>query len=249
MNKKKACLIILLIVYTVILYSETPLTRHLIWGSQAPAKKRDENLTLREKLDKWFPKHQKLQLGNSYYLTTHYYKDLRADFYVKNPGNMRRATVVPDTTFTFTENSLILKTNEVIPAVNLLPTDFREIGPQVAWLNVLFRTLGTPVPDYIMGGSDEIETWIIIYENEQKERVILPSFTETMRKLNKFYDGATAYFNFSEIRKSNGRLEFFGSFFMRNLKTQKTDFIDVRFHTNRANEINLVMFFIYRDVS
>jgi hypothetical protein len=198
------------------------------------------------RLDKWFPHHIKMIFGDTYYLTSPYYNGLRSDFYLKfNPNNPLQY-IIPDTSATHTDSTIVFRTGEVIRAVNLTEKDYRDIAGQMAWLTALFRTLGTPVPEVMLGNYDAVETWVIVYEDGKKEMIIMPTFTETIQRLSLFYHGFTPYFKFSEVRKSNSRLEFFGTLYVRDRRDDVSDFIDVRFHTNRQNEIDLVMFFIYR---
>jgi hypothetical protein len=210
--------------------------------------KDDEFLTMREKLVRWFPHHQTLSIGDNYYLTTPYFNDMRGDFHLKYDPYNARTNIVADTTTTFRDGHIILKNNERIPTKGLSSRDYADIGHQIAWFNVLFRSLGTPVPELMLGNYDDIETWVIVYEEGKKHRVILPSVTETIRKLNVFYEGRISYFKFKEAIKKNSRIEFYGTFFIRDNEINNTDFIDVRFHTDRNNEIDLIMFFVYRGV-
>lgn len=245
--------VMLFIVYILIfkictVYAETPLFRHLNRTFYSSIRLKDEKLPLTNKLDKWFPYHQRIIIDNSYYLTKPYFNDIRADFFIKYDEYSHRASVIPDTSCVFTDSTIVLKNNEIIPASNLSVKDFIEIKNQISWLTVLFRTLGTPIPELMLGNYDDVDTFVIIYEDSLKQKVILPSFTETIKKLNHFYEGKTTYFKFNEVKKINSRLEFFGTVFIKDIENDITDFIDVRFHTNRLNEIDLVMFFIYRNV-
>jgi hypothetical protein len=202
-----------------------------------------------ERLDRWFPYHSKLVLGEHYYLTAPYYRGLRADFFVRYDPFSRNVFVEVDTSAIFTDNAIILRTGEVIPAHNLSHDDFIDMKNQIAWLTVLFRTLGTPIPEIMLGNYDEVETYVIVNEDSVRQKIILHSFKETIKKLNTFYEGSITYFNFNEIVKSNGRIEFFGTLFVRDKVNDVVDFVDVRFHTSRQNQINLIMFFIYRDIA
>jgi len=245
---KKSILILLLLAISILLHCETPLFRQLNRGLFDSIRNRDQNLPLVERLDRWFPHHQKIVMGDAFYLTTPYFRDFRSDFFVQYEPFYRRIAVIPDTTAFFSEKEIVLSTGEVIPAFNLTHEDFLDVKNQIAWLTVLFRTLGTPMPELMIERRDDIETYVIVNEDSLRQKVILPSFAETIKKLNQFYDGNVSYFQFNEVIKSNSRLEFFGHLFIRDVENETVDFIDVRFHTNRQNEINLVMFFIYRKV-
>ena len=209
---------------------------------------KDQNLSVREQLNKWFPNHFVIFLDNHYYLSTPRHRDIRSDFYVKYDIFNPRMTITPDTTAIYTENAITLRTNEVIPVNGLSNNDIQDIKNQIAWLTVLFRSLGTPVPELMLSFYDEVETYVIVNELNLRQKVILPSFTETMKKLNHFYQGYTSYFQMNEIIKINSRIEFYGTMYLWNNSSKKTDFMDVRFHTNRQTEIDLIMFFIYRDI-
>jgi len=211
-------------------------------------RERDQNLTVSERLRKWFPNHFLIYLDNHYYLSTPRYNDFRSDFYIRHDVFNPRMSIVPDTTATFTENSIILRNNEIIPANGLTNHDFQDIKNQIAWLTVLFRTLGSPIPELMLTQHDQVDTWIIVNENNLRQKIILPSFAETITKLNQFYLGYTAYFQINEVIKMNSRLEFYGTLFLSDKANNQTDFVDVRFHTNRQNQIDLIMMFIYRDV-
>jgi hypothetical protein len=198
------------------------------------------------RLDKWFPHHSKLSLGGSYYLTTPYYFDFSGDLYIRfNPMNPR-AFVTPDMRASAIENGIQFRTGEVIRTRHLDDQDVLDIMDQLGYLLVLFRSLGTPIPELILGSRDDIETWVIVYEDGVKHRVIFPSFYDSIIAINDYYQGYIPYFQIDEVRKMNSRLEFFGKLLVHNQKNQTTDFMDVRFSTNRQNEIHLVMFFIYR---
>jgi hypothetical protein len=201
-----------------------------------------------ERLDRWFPRHTRLVLDGMFYMTTPYYRDFRSDFFVEYEPFARGREFNVDTSATHTEDTIVLNTGEIIPAFNLTEQDFMDIKNRLVWLTTLIRTLGTPVPELMLTNTDEVETWVIVNENSLRQKVIMPSFADTVRRMNVFYSGNIAYFKFNEIRKINGRLEFFGHVMIRDIANDKTDFVDIRFHTNRQNEINLVMLFIYRDV-
>jgi hypothetical protein len=230
------------------LMAEAPMFRQLRTAPLQRVDQRDANLTQRQRLDRWFPHHMKLIMGGQMYLTTPYHRGFRSDFFVGDFPFLSRDPINPIITSTFTDTTIVLQTGEVIPATDLLEQDFIDIKDQIAKLTIMFRSLGTPLPDQMIRGIDNIETFVIVNENGSREKVIFPSFAETVRRLNSFYQGYTSFFQFTEVIKMNSRLEFYGTFFIRNNRTHSTDFIDVRFHTNRRNEINLVMFFIYRDV-
>ena|GEM_PF-2653522 len=245
---KKILILLFLNILAVFMYSETPLMLQLRRHSYHSLEQRDHGLLLRERLNKWFPNHFVIYLDNHYYLSTPRYNDIRSDFYIKYNVFNPRMTVVPDTSATFTDDSIILRNNEIIPASGLTHKDFYDIKNQISWLTVLFRTLGSPVPELMLSYHDEVDTYVIVNEYNLRQKVILPSFAETIKKLNQFYEGYTAYFQMNEIVKMNSRLEFYGTVFLRDIANNRTDFIDVRFHTNRQNQIDLVMFFIYRDI-
>ena len=230
------------------LFGETSLMRQLRDDSPVFVRERDHNMLLRDRLDSWFPNHFVIYLDNGYYLSTPSYNEVRSDFYVRQSIYSPYMAVIPDTSATFDESSIILKNKEVIPANGLSADDFYDIKNTIAWLTILFRTHGSPVPDIMLGGYDEVETYVIVNEQSLRQKIIMPSFTETIKKLNQFYQGYTSYFRMNEIVKMNSRIEFYGTVFIRDLSTRKTDFMDVRFHTNRQNQIDLIMFFIYRDV-
>jgi len=206
----------------------------------------DDNIPFSMRIDKWFPYHSMIRLENSYYLTTQYFNGFRGDFYIKYAPNNPNTYIVPDTDCTFTDDSIIFKNGEVIPAINLTETDFHTIAPQLAWLQVLFRSLGTPVTDLILGNSDDVENWVVIYEDGNKNLIMFPTFAEAMRRISEFYQGYISYFTFKDIHKANGRLEFFATLLVRDRHNEVTDYVDVRFHTDIDNVIDLVMFFIYR---
>jgi len=245
---KMKILTVILLFLANILTAETPLFRQLQHVHYQSMRTRDQNLTLTERLQKWFPRHFRLIIGDNFFLTTPYFGDFRSDFFIRYEPFTRGLVINVDTSATHNENEIILKTGEVIPAFNLTEQDFFDIKNQLAWLTTMFRTLGTPVPELMFTGYDEVETWVIVNEDSLRQKVIMPTFTDTVKRLNSFYSGNLSYFRFNEIRKHNGRLEFFGHIMIRDLAKNTTDFIDIRFHTNRQNEINLVMLFIYRDV-
>ena len=240
--------VIFVMSFSTWLYSDSLLIKELRKNHYPSLRFKDQRLTLKEKLQKWFPKHQIINVDKNYYLTTPYFRHKRSDFVIKNDVISRRSSVIPDTTCTFTDSTIVLNTTEIIPAFNLTQDDFRQIKNQLAWLTVLFRTLGTPIPELMLGNFDEVDTYVIINKGEVKERIIMPSFTETVKKLNNFYENKQVYFEFAEVKKINSRLEFFGSMFVRDSQANKTDFIEIRFHTNRLNEIDLVMFIIHKNV-
>jgi len=227
----------------VLIFSETQMFYQLNNHFYEPLRNRDIHLPLSMRLDKWFPHHSKLFLGGGYYLTTPYFHTFRGDFYIRQS----QGRVIPDFGCEFTENAITFKNGEKMRAVNITEQDFHDIQSQLALIKVLFRSLGTPLPELMVWNDDDVESWVIIYENDKKDRVIMPSLAETIRRMNRVYQGSIPYFRYNEIRKSNSRLEFFGTLFVRNPNTDSVDYIDVRFHTNRKNEIDLVMFFIYRD--
>ena len=239
---------ILLLTSLNFIHSETLLLKKLQQSYNPYLRLKDQKLTLKEKLHKWFPKHQIINVDKNYYLTTQYFQDTRADFIIKNDVTSRRTSVIPDTVCSYTDSTIVLNTKEIIPAYNLSKTDFKEIKNQIAWLTVLFRTLGTPVPELMLGNYDEIETYVIINNQDSRDRIIMPSFTETIKKINYHYENQNAYFEFKEIKKINSRLEFFGNMFIKNADNNNVDYIDIRFHTNRLNEIDLVMFIIHQDI-
>lgn len=246
--KLKIYLALILIISSYSIYAHSKLMREMYKTYYPSIRLKDQRLTLREKLQKWFPKHQIISIDKKYYLTSPYFRDLRADFFIKNDVVSRRTSVIPDTTATFSDSTIVLNTGESIPAFNLDHKDFREIKNQIAWLNVLFRTIGTPIPELMLGNFDEVETYVIIYNNNNREMVIMPSFTETVKKINYYYENHLVYFEFEEVKKVNSRLEFNGKMFIRNTSKNLTDFIEVRFHTNRLNEIDLAMFIIHKNI-
>ena len=233
----------MLLFLKVLVFSETPMYNQLNLYNNDSLRSRDTQLPLTMRLDKWFPHHSKLFLGGSYYLTTPYFHGFRGDFYVK----LSNGRIVPDFGCEFTGDAITFKNGESLKAVHLTEQDFHDISGQLALLKVIFRSLGTPLPEQVLWYDDDIESWVVIYENEKKERIIMPSFAETIRRMNLVYQGCVPYFRFNEIRKSNSRLEFFGTIFIRDMNNNTIDFIDVRFHTNRQNQIDLVMFFVYRN--
>ena len=246
--KRRIILVIVYLAFAFIIFGETPLTRQLNWGLIPTIRYKDQSLSVHEQLDKWFPHHQKILIGYNYYLTTPYFQDIRADFYLEYHIENQKSTITADITATYTEDEIILKNSERIKASNLTEIDFLEIKSQLAWLNVVFRTLGTPIPEILYGEDDDIETWTIIYDEDKKERVILPSLKDTIKRLNSFYEGQLVYFKFNEVKKINSRIEFYGTFLIKDLVKSQTDFIDIRFHTDRWNEIDLVMLFVYRNI-
>lgn len=245
---KKLIIFFVLFGALLCLWSESPLTRQLEYGLKTTIKYKDKNLSFHDQLDKWFPKHQKLLFGYYYYLTVPYFNDIRADFYLEYTTDGKVTTIKADTIATYWENEIILKSNERIKATNLSEWDFISIKGRIAWLSVVFRTLGTPIPEMVFGEDDDIETWTVIYEDDVKERVILPTMKDTIKRLNAFYEGYEVYFQFNEVLKINSRLEFYGTFLLKNPKNSSVDFIDIRFHTDRYNEIDLIMLFIYRNI-
>ena len=242
------CVFTLIIFCNQLLYSETPLMRELNRDRYPSIGQRDQNLTVRDRLSKWFPNHFVIFLDSYYYVSTPRFNDIKSDFYIRYNVFNPRMSIMPDTTATFTENAIVLRNNEIIPANGLTYNDFYDIKNQIAWLTVLFRSLGSPLPELMITQRDEVDTWVIVNENDLRQRVILPSFAETILKLNLFYEGYTSYFQMNEIVKMNNRLEFYGTLFLKDRASSQTDFVDVRFHTNRQNQIDLIMFFIYRDV-
>jgi len=246
--RNKIIVLVIFIASVVLLRGETPLFWQLQRIHYQSLRERDQNLTLTERLDRWFPRHFRLILDGKFFLTTPYFQDFRSDFIIEFEPFVRGDVFNIDTTATYTENEIILRTGEVIPAHNLTEQDFVDIKSKLSWLTTMFRTLGTPVPELMITVNDEVETWVIVNEDSLRQKVILPSFADTVRRLNSFYAGNMSYFRFNEIRKINDRLEFFGHIMVRDEANDVTDFIDIRFHTNRQNEINLVMLFIYREV-
>ena len=246
--KKIIIIILFLSIVVVTIVADTPLMFQLKRDTYQSLRDRNQNIPLQQRLNLWFPNHFVIFLDGHYYLSTPRYNDIRSDFYIKynifNPG----MAVIPDTTATFTPDAVILRNRETIPASGLTENEFYDIKNQLAWLTVLFRTLGSPVPELMLSQNDEVETYVIVNEYDTRQMVILPSFAETIKKLNQFYEGYTAYFRINEIIKMNNRLEFYGTMFLRDIQNNRTDFVDVRFHTNRQNQIDLVMFFIYRNV-
>jgi len=227
-------------------YAQPSMYLELNQSSITSMRNLDDNLPFSMRIDKWFPYHSMIRMENSYYLTTQYFNGFRGDFNIKYDPYNPHTFIVPDTDCTFTENSIIFKNGEVVPAVNLTEQDFHDIAPQLAWLQVLFRSLGTPVPDLILGYNDEVENWVVIYEDGYKNLIMFPTFADAMRHISQFYQGYVPYFSFKDIHKSNGRLEFFATLLVRDRRNEVTDYVDVRFHTDIENVIDLVMFFIYR---
>ena len=246
--KKRVLIIVVYLAITYKLFCETPLTRQLNWGLMPTIRYKDQNLSIHEQLDRWFPHHQKILIGYNYYLTTPYFQDIRADFYLEYHIEDRKSVIKADNTATYTEDAIIFKNNERIRATNLTEIDFLEIKSQLAWLNVIFRSLGTPLPEILYGEDDDIETWTIVYDEDKKERVILPSLKDTIKRLNSFYEGQLVYFKFNEVKKINSRVEYYGTFLIKDLINSQTDYIDIRFHTDRWNELDLVMLFVYRNI-
>jgi hypothetical protein len=246
MKKLKIYTLLVILAMGSLLLAELPLHRQLNHLRYDSKRERDLHLPFTMRLDKWLPNHSRLSLGGSYYLTTPYYFGFSGDFYLRfNPMNPR-AYVTPDMRATAIEDGIQFRTGEVIRAKHLYPEDVDDIKDQLGYLLVLFRSLGTPIPELILGSRDDIETWVIVYEDDVKHRVIFPSFYDSVIALNDYYQDYIPYFQIDEVRKMNSRLEFFGKLLALNTKNQTTDFIDVRFSTNRQNEIHLVMFFIYR---
>jgi len=206
----------------------------------------DSNLPFSMQLDKWFPHHSKLKLGENYYLTTPYFNGYRGDFFIKYDSHNPNTFIVPNTEVTFTDSAITFKNGEVMPAANLTTRDFQDIAGQLAWLQTLFRSLGTPIPEMILSDNDQVEHWVIIYEDGKKDLILYKSFSEAMKKISQFYQGYVPYFAFKEIHKANNRLEFFATMLLRDIKNEVTDYVDMRFHTDLDNEIDLVMFFFYR---
>jgi len=246
--KKRIFIICISVIIVSLLRAESPLTRQLEYALIPTIKFKDEKLSIHDKLNKWFPNHQKLLMGYYYYLTMPYYNDIRADFYLEYIIQDNKGLIKADTTAIFLDETIIFKNDERIKATGITEWDFLDIKSQLAWLNVLFRSLGTPVAELILGEEDEIEIWTIIYEDDKKERVLLPSLHSTIKRLNSFYENHLVYFKFNEVKKINSRLEFYGTFLIKDPKKEKTDFIDIRFHTDRWNEIDLIMLFIYRNI-
>ena len=242
----------LYLIITIAIYSklnaDTTLMNQLRSYNTPNPSYRDSNLSLRERLTNWFPNHFVIYIDNHYYLSTPRVNDIRSDFYIKYNVFSNRNSVIPDTTAYFTEDYIRFRNNETIPANGLSNNDFYDIKNQLAWLTVLFRAVGSPLPDVMLTTYDEVETYVIVNEYNLRQKVILPSFTETMKKLNHFYQGYTSYFQMNEIIKINNRIEFYGTMFLKNHASNDTDFVDVRFHTNRQNQIDLIMFFIYRNI-
>jgi hypothetical protein len=247
MKYKFITLFSILLSFTLLSTTDLPMHIRLDDYNYSRLSNRDNDLPFDMQLDKWFPHHSKLFFGNMIYLTTPYFLGARSDFYIsRNPQN-EFTVILRDTQYTHTDTELTMKTGEIIQLKYLSESDIFDIKPQIAWLTILFRSLGSPVPELMLGAIDDAESWLVIYENDEKNRLIFDSFHDCIRRINSFYEGYVSYFMIDEIRKMNGRLEFFGTLFMLDKLNDKMDFIDVRFHTNRDNVIDLTMFFIYRD--
>jgi len=245
--RKTLCLILLCIlgVYTSLL-CDPIMYQELSRGRLISRDNEDNQIPFSMQLDKWFPHHSKIRMGDGYYLTTPYFNGLRGDFFVKYDSKNPYTYIVPNTEVTFTDRTITFKNGEVMQAYDLTERDFREIAGQLAWLQTLFRSLGSPIPDMILSDQDDVEHWVIIYEDGHKNLILYNTFSEAMKKISQFYQGYVPYFQYKWVRKTNNRLEFFATLLLRDMENEVTDYVDVRFHTNLENEIDLAMFFIYR---
>jgi len=245
--RKTLCLILFYIMgVSVCLYSDPVMYHDLLQRRLKSLENADSEIPFSMQLDKWFPHHSKIRMGDGYYLTTPYFNGFRGDFFVKYDSKNPYTHIVPNTEVTFTDRNITFKNGEVIDAFDLTERDFHEIAGQLAWLQTLFRSLGSPIPDMILSDRDNVEHWVIIYEDGHKNLILYNTFSEAMKKISQFYQGYVPYFEYKWIRKSNNRLEFFATLLLRDIENEVTDFVDVRFHTNLENEIDLAMFFIYR---
>jgi len=230
------------------LHSKIPLRMYINNNDFQSIKNQGAELSFAERIKQWLPYHQKEIINEFNYFTTSEYQGFRGSFCLNNNENHLDPSYLANQFLVFHGDTITLFNEEVISAHNITSNDFNDLAQQIVFLNLLFRTLGTPIPEIIYEQTDNIQTWLITNEDNIRERRIFYSFEDAIWKLNYFYQGWKIYFRFLDIRKINSRIELIGTLYSVDPSSHKTDYMDIRLHTDRNNEIDLCMIFIYRDI-
>lgn len=202
-----------------------------------------EKLLTYDRLKAIFPNHLIVKMNQRYHLSMPKKELMNGDLIFNLDANkpfLKDALIKPD--------YIVFPTRDTMVYRWIQKDELDIITPQITTLLYSFKCLGTDFYPNIKFQTDA-DTYFIHYKNDVKTKKEYTAYRPVLDMFHQKWKRNQIYLRLNEAKKVNDYTEFTINLISINPKTKKKDFVDVRFHFNLKNEIDLVMFFYYEDIS
>jgi len=172
------------------------------------------------------------------------YLDLSSNIYLESIRKDNNISFHPSEEAYIENNELILWNNDKIRISGMDNSEVLDIVPSITNINILHRSLGTNLKFFFLL-PDIVSTTAIFNLAEGREILEFDSYFSLMMLLDEYLENYNFYFNMTEIKKVNGFIEFSGDFAALSPDQKTTYFAKARFHLNKKNIMDLIMFSFY----
>ncbi len=205
-------------------------------------KPKDKLLTY-DRLKTVFPNHLIVKMNQQYHLSMPKKELMNGDLLFNLDANkpfIKDVQIKP--------NYIVFPTKDTMNYRWIPKDELDAIIPQISTLLYSFKCLGTDFYPNIKFQTDA-DTYLIHYKDDKKTKKEYSAYRPVLDMFHQKWKKNQIYLRLNDAKKINDYTEFSINLISINPKTKKKDFVDIRFHFNLKNEIDLVMFFYYEDVS
>ncbi len=146
------------------------------------------------------------------------------------------------------QNYLIINNSEKILAKGIPSKELSAVKDKITQITILHRLLGN---DFFSSLLVPITTKTSIFlRSTENHKFEFNDYSSFLNRMNNYWNNRIVYFQLTELKKNNeNRLEFWGTLFAVDHQNKTYDYADVRFHLNKKNQLDLIMWFIYPDLT
>ncbi|HOE91093.1 MAG TPA: hypothetical protein PLV22_03885 [Candidatus Cloacimonadota bacterium] len=189
-----------------------------------------------------FPSHLVLSLENKYYLFMPHQSDMSADLVFQ-----QNSTKPFLNTWEMRNDYLVYPSKDSVSTAYLTNKEAAEMAPIINALLYKIKCIGTPLFAKAEFNANA-ETWLIKRNEGGRTKEELPSLNVAFNMLNNKWKNRNIYLRIADLKKANGHLEFHFNVMALQRHDNTKDFLDIRFHADIDNKIDLVMLFLYEDI-